>query len=76
MFSGDQLPKIGNSAVKIIKFKWLAEAEVQWRKFEETGVCYVFQKFDWVTIWYEPIGTSEGYVPQLFSVRDDRETPI
>ena len=62
--------------MKIIKFKGLVEAEKEWRQFEETGVCHVFQKFDWATIWYESIGTSEGYTPELFSVKDDRGTPI
>ena len=46
--------------MKIIKFKGLVEAEEEWRQFEETGVCHVFQKFDVVTIWYKSIGTSEG----------------
>ena len=62
--------------MKIVKFKGLVEAEKEWRQFEETGVCHVFQKFDWVTIWYESIGASEGYTPELFLVKDGRGTPI
>jgi CelD/BcsL family acetyltransferase involved in cellulose biosynthesis len=62
--------------MKIIRFKGLVEAEEEWRQFEETGVCHVFQKFDWITTWYESIGVSEGYIPELFSVRDDRGAPI
>ena len=62
--------------MKIIKFRELAEAEAEWRKFEQFGACYVFQKFDWVMAWYQSIGTSEGYIPELFSVKDDRGAPI
>jgi len=62
--------------MKIIKYQGLAEAEAEWRKFEQFGACYVFQKFDWVMAWYQLIGTSEGYIPELFSVKNDQGAPI
>jgi len=44
--------------------------ESLWRETERTGVCYVFQTFDWLSRWYRIVGMPHRIVPFLVVVRD------
>src|SRR5258708_1075644 len=38
----------------------LAEVESEWRAFEKTAHCTVFQTFDWLSKWQRHIGEPRG----------------
>ncbi len=44
-------------------FSDLKAAEVQWRAFEQTADCTVFQLYDWLTEWYCHVGTTQYLIP-------------
>ncbi|HEX2140619.1 MAG TPA: GNAT family N-acetyltransferase [Woeseiaceae bacterium] len=43
----------------------LGEVESEWRRFEQTADCTVFQSFDWLACWHRHIGKSAGTVPAI-----------
>jgi len=43
----------------------LASIEADWRAFEETADCTVFQTFDWLSTWFRNIGVHEGGKPAV-----------
>jgi CelD/BcsL family acetyltransferase involved in cellulose biosynthesis len=48
----------------------LAAVEQDWRAFERTAGCTVFQTFDWMSAWYRNIGVRNGVVPVIVTGRD------
>lgn len=44
-------------------FTDLASVEPQWREFEKTAHCTVFQTFDWMATWYRHIGSKRDLTP-------------
>ena len=43
----------------------LASIESDWRAFEESADCTVFQTFDWLSTWFRNIGAREGVKPAV-----------
>ncbi len=43
----------------------MAEIETLWRKFEETGICSIYQRFDWSSKWMETTGKAKGASPYI-----------
>src|SRR5262245_28137670 len=43
----------------------LAAVEQDWRAFERTADCTVFQSFDWLDAWYRHIGRPSGVIPAI-----------
>jgi CelD/BcsL family acetyltransferase involved in cellulose biosynthesis len=43
----------------------LAAVEADWRRFEETADCTVFQTFDWLSAWQRHIGQRNGVTPAI-----------
>jgi CelD/BcsL family acetyltransferase involved in cellulose biosynthesis len=57
---------LNNVEVKV--FGSFPEAAPVWRRFEEGGICYVFQTYDWLSTWFHHVGRHSGVVPCLVSV--------
>ena len=49
----------------------LASIENDWRAFEESADCTVFQTFDWLSTWLRNIGVHEGAKPAIVIGRHD-----
>lgn len=47
-----------------------------WRRFEEDGVCYAFQSYQWMSCWYRCIGRTLGITPCLVAVEDAEAGPL
>src|SRR5262245_48489703 len=43
----------------------LAAVEADWRAFERTADCTVFQTFDWLATWYRHLGQRNGVTPAI-----------
>jgi len=43
----------------------LVSIETEWRAFEESAECTVFQTFDWLSTWMRNIGVHEGIEPAI-----------
>jgi CelD/BcsL family acetyltransferase involved in cellulose biosynthesis len=43
----------------------LASIENDWRAFEDSADCTVFQTFDWLSTWFRNIGVHEGVQPVI-----------
>jgi CelD/BcsL family acetyltransferase involved in cellulose biosynthesis len=43
----------------------LASIENDWRAFEDSADCTVFQTFDWLSTWFKTIGVHEGVKPAI-----------
>ena len=43
----------------------LDSIENDWRAFEESADCTVFQTFDWLSTWFRNIGVHEGVKPAV-----------
>jgi CelD/BcsL family acetyltransferase involved in cellulose biosynthesis len=43
----------------------LGEVEADWRRFEETADCTVFQSFTWQSLWRKHIGGPQGVQPAI-----------
>lgn len=48
----------------------LAAIEQEWRSFERTADCTVFQSFDWLSTWQRHIGVRSGVAPAVVTGRD------
>jgi CelD/BcsL family acetyltransferase involved in cellulose biosynthesis len=48
----------------------LHDVEQDWRAFERSADCTVFQSFDWVSAWQRHIGVRNGVTPAIVVVRD------
>jgi CelD/BcsL family acetyltransferase involved in cellulose biosynthesis len=46
------------------------ELEVEWRRFEQTADCTVFQSFDWLATWQKHVGACTGTTPAIVVGRD------
>jgi len=62
--------------VKINIYDTFSAAELDWREFEETGTCDVFQRYDWLSRWFKYIGKDEGFSPVLITVRNCIDEPL
>lgn len=43
----------------------LAEIEQLWREFEHSGICSVYQRFDWVNRWMSSAGKAQNASPYI-----------
>src|SRR5262245_56062594 len=43
----------------------LATVEQDWRAFERTADCTVFQAFDWLSTWHRHLGQRAGVIPAI-----------
>ncbi len=48
----------------------LAGLKDEWKAFERTADCTVFQSFDWLAKWQQHIGTPRGTLPAIVVGRD------
>jgi CelD/BcsL family acetyltransferase involved in cellulose biosynthesis len=48
----------------------LEAAESEWRRFEETADCTVFQSYDWHALWWKHIGAPAGSEPVIIIGRE------
>lgn len=46
----------------------LAQAEPGWRRLQETGICYGFQTYEWLSAWQSLHGDPEGVLPAIVQV--------
>src|SRR5688572_24167817 len=53
------------SAIRLSIHTDLAAVEQDWRAFEQTADCTVFQTFDWLETWQRCIGTLTGTTPAI-----------
>lgn len=58
------------SGVELCVHGDLGEVEAEWRAFEQTADCTVFQVYDWIAKWQQHIGTLYGIVPAIIVGRD------
>jgi len=56
--------------VQLSIYDGLAAIERDWRVFEKTADCTVFQTFDWASAWYRNIGAHKGARPVIVAARD------
>lgn len=49
-----------------------ADARSTWRAFEEDGLFYAFQSYDWLSSWQDKVGRRDGIIPCLASIEDER----
>jgi CelD/BcsL family acetyltransferase involved in cellulose biosynthesis len=59
------------SQLRLQMFRSFSEAEATWRAAEEKCNCHVFQTFDWLTTWFETIGTVEDVMPCIVHAFDN-----
>jgi CelD/BcsL family acetyltransferase involved in cellulose biosynthesis len=52
-------------AVELTIHDDLAAVEDEWRRFESTADCTVFQCYDWLATWYRHIGRRSNVAPAL-----------
>ena len=55
----------GRSQVELSLHRDLASIETDWRAFEDSADCTVFQTFDWLSTWFRNIGMREGVMPAV-----------
>jgi CelD/BcsL family acetyltransferase involved in cellulose biosynthesis len=48
----------------------LLSIESEWRAFERSADCTVFQTFEWMSAWYRNIGVRRGVTPVIVAGRD------
>jgi len=48
----------------------LQTIEQEWRAFERSADCTVFQSFDWMSAWHRHVGARNGVIPAIVAVRD------
>ena len=60
IFTGGGAPDI-----RISIHRDLADAEREWRAFEQTADCTVFQSYEWLSAWQRNIGARTGVVPAI-----------
>jgi CelD/BcsL family acetyltransferase involved in cellulose biosynthesis len=65
IFTGGGAPDI-----RISIHRDLADAEREWRAFEQTADCTVFQSYEWLSAWQRNIGARTGVVPAIVMGRD------
>lgn len=58
--------------VRISLFHSFADAMSAWRDFEQDGICYAFQCYDWMSSWYDLVGSRHGILPCLTAIDDER----
>jgi CelD/BcsL family acetyltransferase involved in cellulose biosynthesis len=56
--------------VEVSLFSKFAQAERSWRELEARGASFVFQSFDWCSVWFETIGRALQVEPLLVRVRE------
>jgi CelD/BcsL family acetyltransferase involved in cellulose biosynthesis len=59
-----------SNSLAITVFRSFVDAEPDWRKLQQAGVCYAFQTFEWLSSWHQIIGQSEGAEPYIVLVSD------
>lgn len=67
LLSDRSIPRVvsGVAAIRLQLFSDLAAAEAQWREFEQTADCTIFQTFDWLMEWYRCIGVNKNLTPVI-----------
>src|SRR5262245_4727123 len=55
--------------INIVVHDDLTSIEPEWRRFQESADCTVFQTFDWLAAWQCHIGRLEGAVPAIVAGR-------
>ncbi len=55
--------------VSVSVFHDFEDARSEWRAYEEEGMGYAFQSFDWLKTWFQHIGSRQGIRPCLVAVR-------
>jgi CelD/BcsL family acetyltransferase involved in cellulose biosynthesis len=60
-------PQAGNHAadIAVTVYDSMAAVESDWRRFEETADCTVFQTFGWLAAWQEHVGRRRGVRPAI-----------
>lgn len=53
---------------RIAVYAALADCESLWRAGTAAGACTVFQTYEWLAVWRETIGVSEGAVERIVQV--------
>jgi CelD/BcsL family acetyltransferase involved in cellulose biosynthesis len=65
-------PALGRrSGFRISVHEDLAAIEKEWRAFEQSADCTVFQCFDWLSAWLRHVGMPRGVRPAVVAVRDE-----
>jgi CelD/BcsL family acetyltransferase involved in cellulose biosynthesis len=59
------IPSKGRLPVELSLHHDLASIESDWRAFEASADCTVFQTFDWLSTWCRNIGAREGVKPAV-----------
>jgi CelD/BcsL family acetyltransferase involved in cellulose biosynthesis len=54
----------------------LNEAEAKWRALTSQHACYVFQTFDWISLWHRTVRKLERVEPFIVTILDDEHRPL
>ena len=75
-----QLPEQGPSRrlqdLRITVFHSFDEARQRWREAEEECTCYLFQTYEWLSVWNAEIGSQQGLEPLIVRVADGADKTL
>ncbi|MEA2934388.1 MAG: hypothetical protein QOD74_1034 [Variibacter sp.] len=63
------LVSAGTPGLQLSVYHELTDFETEWRAFEQTADCTVFQTFDWLHAWQTNIGIKTNTLPAIVSAR-------
>lgn len=63
-------------AIALAVYDTLDTVEAEWRAFEQTADCTVFQSFDWLSTWQRHIGQRENVTPLIVIGRHAGGKPL
>ncbi len=61
----DSVPTAVAGRISISVHHNLAEIETIWREFEQSGICSVYQRFDWISNWINTAGKAQDAEPHI-----------
>ncbi len=64
------------NAIKVTVFNSFDELQTTWKIFEQECDCYAFQSYDWLSNWYNQIGTKQNLKALLVLVELPAGTPL
>ncbi|MBZ0215588.1 MAG: GNAT family N-acetyltransferase, partial [Fimbriimonadaceae bacterium] len=67
--------KLAQAELSVSVFSDLRDVEDLWRDFEKTAVASCYQRFDFVSAWFENIGRQNNYSPYIIVGHDRKNRP-
>src|SRR5438128_1626305 len=70
VFEETRVASAASTNIRLSVYDELSAIEPDWRTFEKSADCTVFQAFDWLATWQRHIGARNGIRPAIVAGRD------